>query len=373
MKNTTGLVWNFAAENDTVTNIYIYDLISSEKSVGYDGTPGPEITADTFVKDLAAMRTPRAVVHINSAGGDVFAAVAIGQAIKDARMQGKQITCQVDGVCASAAMTVAEACESVAIPRNGYMMIHDPQAVLLGLYSASDMSRKINQLDAVKNGIVAAYAEKTKMSPREIGRMMAAETWMTGEQAVEKGFADALTEEPVSVSRDPVTNLVSVNGAVLNRAEIENLPEEIKNAAVVQKGADNMEIKNTNDLRQAYPELIEQIENAARESGVADERARIKALDDVANSVEPDMLMQAKYTQPVDARDMIYNAAIGGKLVGTTAPSGANMLNAMAADAQVVNRAGSAANGGISPTDPKAAETAQVTNLASKVFGAMKK
>lgn len=373
MRNKTGLVWNFAAENDSVTNIYIYDLITNEKSAGYDGTPGPEITADSFVQDLAAMRTPKAVVHINSAGGDVFAAVAIGQAIKDARMQGKQITCQVDGVCASAAVTVAEACESVAIPRNGYMMIHDPAAVLIGLYSASDMGKKINQLDAVKNGIVAAYAKKTKRSPREIGRMMAAETWMTGEQAVEMGFADSLTEEPVSVARDPVTNTISMNGAVLNRAEFENLPDAIKNAAVIQKGVENMEIKNTDELRQAYPELVQQVENAAHENGVADERARIKALDDVANSVAPEMLMQAKYTQPTDAKEMIYNAAVGGQLVTGTAPTGAGMLNAMAQDAQVVNRAGGMANGGVAAADPKAAEAAQVANLASKIFGGMKK
>lgn len=374
MRNKTGLIWNFAAENDLMTNIYIYDLISSEKSANYDGTPGPEITADSFVQDLARMNTPKAVVHINSAGGDVFAAVAIGQAIKDARMQGKQITCQVDGVCASAAVTVAEACESVAIPRNGYMMIHDPAAVLFGLYSAADMSKKINQLDAVKNGIIAAYAEKTKRSTREISRMMAAETWMTGEQAVEMGFADSLTEEPVSVARDPVTNMISMNGAVLNRAEFENLPDAIKNATVMQKGAKNMEIRNTEDLRKAYPELVNQVENAAHEKGVSDERARIKALDDVANAVTADTLMQAKYVQPIDAKDMIYNAAVGGQLANNTATAGgAGILNAMAQDAQAVNHVGGMANGGVAPANPQAAEVAQVSNLASKIFGGMKK
>ena len=134
-----------------------------------------------------------------------------------------------------------------------------------------------------------------------------------------------------------------------------------------------MEIRNTDELRSAYPKLVEQIENTARDNGIAEERARIKALDDVANAVAPETLMQAKYTQPTDAKEMIYNAAVGGQLINSAAPTGAGMLQAMAQDARAVNQVGGMANGGVSPIDAKTAETAQVTNLAAKIFGNLKK
>ena len=195
MDNAKKLCWNFVPANEQTTDLYIYDDIASQKSYDpWTGEKGNEVSAKQFMEQLKKVTTPNIMVHINSAGGEATEGVAIGQSIKDARAAGKKIDCKVDGMCASSAVNIAIACETVYIPNNAYMMIHDAAAWLHGYYMATEMALKIKQLDTLKKGIVAGYVEKTGLNEREISRMMAATTWMTGAEAVEKGFADVLLD-----------------------------------------------------------------------------------------------------------------------------------------------------------------------------------
>ena len=247
-------ILNWVKESDQVTDLYIYDYISHEKSYDWErGKPGPEVTAQEIVDQLAAVPTQEIVVHINSGGGDATEGVAIAQALKDARGKGKRISCQVDGLCASAAVNVALACSPVRIPRNAYMMIHDPACVQVGLFTASEMRKSADQLDAVKRGIVAGYAERTGLSNREIARMMAAETWMTGEEAVAAHFADELLEEPVTIQRDFSTQNLMLNGHMVNIAPFDHIPEPLEAARPFEKEENILEIKNLEELKAAYP------------------------------------------------------------------------------------------------------------------------
>ena len=190
MKNPSWIL-NWVQASETVTDLYLYDYIAHKKSYNWlTGENGEEITAQDIVSGLAGVTTPEIVVHINSGGGDAAEGVAIVQAIKDERSKGRKIACQIDGICASAAVNVALACDPVRIPRNAYMMIHDPACNQDGLFTARELRKGADQLDVVKRGIVSGYAERTGLSDREIARMMAAETWMTGEEAVASHFAD---------------------------------------------------------------------------------------------------------------------------------------------------------------------------------------
>src|SRR5699024_3049814 len=114
------------------------------------------------------------------------------------------------------AVNVALACSPVRIPRNAYMMIHDPACNQDGLFTARELRKGADQLDVVKRSIVSGYAERTGLSDREIARMMAAETWMTGEEAVASHFADELLESPVTIQRDAATYNLLLNGCMVN-------------------------------------------------------------------------------------------------------------------------------------------------------------
>ena len=366
------LILNWTAVDETTTDLFIYDYIAHEKTIDWDtGKPGPEVTAREVMDKLEEITTPKIVVRINSGGGDVTEAVAIAQALKDARNRGKEISCQIDGLCASSAVNVALACQPIRIPRNAYMMIHDPANVLVGLFTSQEMRRRADALDTVKRGIVSGYVQRTGLADREIIRMMAAETWMTGEEAVAAHFADELLEDPVDVRRDTATQNLLLNGRMVNSAAFDTLPEPLKAAQIQNstKEENTVEIKTVKDLKNAYPDLCVQMENAARQEGQNAERERLQAIDEVANAVSSEMINSAKYQDPIDAKELLFRAAKDGQLVNR---AGAAVLTGMVQDAQVVNAVGSFANSGVTPgMTAEQMKYAEADSAAAKAFKAL--
>jgi ATP-dependent Clp protease protease subunit len=89
----------FRAEGNT---IYLYDVIvACDADAEWFGG----VSAESFVKTLSAM-SGDVNLHINSPGGDVFAGVAMAQAIRS--YDGK-VVAHIDGLAASAASAVAVA------------------------------------------------------------------------------------------------------------------------------------------------------------------------------------------------------------------------------------------------------------------------
>lgn len=366
------LILNWAAVDETTTDLFIYDEIAHEKSFDWaKGERGPEVTAREVMDKLEEITTPNIVVRINSGGGDVTEAVAIAQALRDARNRGREISCQIDGLCASAAVNVALACKPIRIPRNAYMMIHDPANVLVGIFTSQEMRRKADALDTVKRGIVSGYAQRTGLADREIIRMMAAETWMTGEEAVAAHFADELLEDPVTIQRDTTTQNLLLNGRMVNSAAFDTLPDPLKAAQIQNstKEEKTVEIKTVEDLKNAYPELCSELEKNARKEGRKEERERLQAIDEVANAVSPEMINSAKYQEPIDAKELLFRAAKDGQLVNR---SGASVLAAMAQDAQVVNTVGGFANNGVTPgMTAEQMKQHEAESAAAKAFKAL--
>lgn len=140
----------------------------------------------------------RITVRINSPGGDAYSGLAIFNLLRDQKVPVNVI---VDGVAASAASIVAMAGTNVRIPKSAILMIHDPWTIALGDVQA--MQKAIDQLAVVKKAAVAAYAAKTGMAESEIAKLMSDETWMTGEEAVAKKFADSIGHE-VSPPAEPL-------------------------------------------------------------------------------------------------------------------------------------------------------------------------
>ena len=71
-------------------------------------------------------------------------------------------------------------------------MIHDPWSIVVG--TAEDMRKEAQVLDKHAGAIAAIYAGKTGKDLEEIEKLMAEETWMTPDEAIELGFADRKEE-----------------------------------------------------------------------------------------------------------------------------------------------------------------------------------
>jgi ATP-dependent Clp protease protease subunit len=162
-------------ENKTEeSTVYIYDEIS------FWG-----ISADDFVKELQEISAGIIHVRLNSPGGSVFDGTAIYNALKQ---HSAKVVVHVDGLAASIASVIAMAGDEVHMGEGSYLMVHDPWSIMIG--TADDFRQEADLLDKVGGTISGIYQSKTGKDETEIKDMMAAETWLTADEAVEMGFAD---------------------------------------------------------------------------------------------------------------------------------------------------------------------------------------
>jgi len=142
-------------------------------------------------KELKALgKIDQLDVRINSGGGSVFDGMAIYNLILNHRAN---VTVYVDGLAASMASIIAMAGDEIIIPESALLMIHNSSSMAHG--NAEDLRAIAEVLDKIDGQAVAIYAEKTGLEPEEIEEMLAEETWMTGSEALEKGFATETTED----------------------------------------------------------------------------------------------------------------------------------------------------------------------------------
>ena len=80
--------------------------------------------------------------------------------------------------------------DEVNMSPTAQMMIHKAWTITQG--NADDLSKAVDMMDATDQSIVNAYELKTGMKRDDILQMMAKSTWMTAQEAVDKGFADKI-------------------------------------------------------------------------------------------------------------------------------------------------------------------------------------
>ena len=175
--------WNWVKNEDGRT-LYFDGYIAQDSWFDDDITPKKfkaELLRDTG--DIA--------VWLNSPGGDVFAASQIYTMLRE--YPGK-VTVKIDGIAASAASVIAMAGDEVVMSPVAMMMIHNPATVIFG--EAAELQSAVKMLGEVKESILNAYEERTKLPRSKLSAMMDAETWFSAQKAVELGFADKILYAP---------------------------------------------------------------------------------------------------------------------------------------------------------------------------------
>lgn len=213
--------WEFRAVTEPgVGELLLYGIIGSDSDLFswfFD-----EITPRQFKEELDALGLGEGDtlrVYINSDGGDVFAGQAIHSMLA---RHPATVEVYVDGLAASIASVIAMAGDVIRMPRNAMMMIHAPWTIAMG--NAEDFRELADTLDQVTESIIAAYQRKTDMSREEIIDLLRAETWMTAEEAVERGFADEI-EEARQVAAAVRGTEMTVNGQRFDLSRFRNPPK----------------------------------------------------------------------------------------------------------------------------------------------------
>lgn len=174
------------------------------------------ITANQFVQDLRAMDdgVSPVVAAFNSIGGDLFDGLAMHNALS---RLGERCTGRIDALAASAASVAVCGAHRVVIASNAILMIHNPWTYAAG--DAEDFRKVADVLDQTMEAIIAAYKAKAPdIDEVELRRLVAAETWLTANEAVALGLAD-------EVGDGVKVKACLGQGAVLQR--FQNAPAEL--------------------------------------------------------------------------------------------------------------------------------------------------
>lgn len=105
----------------------------------------------------------------------------------------------VDGYAASAASIVAMAGDTVSMSDGAMMMIHNAWTIAMG--NASDFIDTAALLEKIDAGIAATYAKRSGGKAEDFAALMAAETWLSAQEAIDLGLADSMSEEAAPKAR----------------------------------------------------------------------------------------------------------------------------------------------------------------------------
>lgn len=213
--------------------LYIYDVID-----GYFG-----VNAQSVAEAINnAQGADTLHVYINSPGGDVFEGRAIMAALR--RFDGKTVA-HIDSLCASAATSIALACDRVEMSEGAMFMIHNANGFAYG--DKADMREAADLLEKIELSIVGDYTAKTGKSAEEIIAMMDAETWMSAQEALDSGFIDAVVTGKQGTSN--AWNLAAYKNAPKAQEPEVSAPENKAPEPVEQKTKEySATQRNTNEL-----------------------------------------------------------------------------------------------------------------------------
>lgn len=156
---------------------------------------GDEITPESLHESLYGARNEHCDdVHIrlNSYGGSCNAAVRM---FDDIRAYPGSVSITVSGTAASAATMLCMAADRLEMTPGSLFMIHDPSMMAYG--NERDLTDSINLLRACKESILNMYERRVRISRNDTAEMMTAATWLDAKGAFERGFVDAIADDPV--------------------------------------------------------------------------------------------------------------------------------------------------------------------------------
>lgn len=222
-----------SGEEPTSAELMIFDAIGDWEELG-------EISAKAFSRDLAKVpaSVKRLDIHINSPGGSLFDASAIYSRLADHKSE-KHV--YIDGLAASAATIVAMVGHRIYMRLNATMMIHLPSGLAMG--NADDMRKMAGALDTITESMINVYAKRTGHERDVIRAMLAAETWLSPQEAMEKRFVDEV-RGVVKAAASLGDGRVAFNDRVFDLSRFHNVPAFSAQAVTTTTKESNMNPTN---------------------------------------------------------------------------------------------------------------------------------
>jgi ATP-dependent Clp protease protease subunit len=202
-----------SADDQNSADIFLYGEIVPDGWQWYES----DMAAIDFKNALDALGDGVKTInlYINSPGGSVFEGVAIHNILK--RHKAK-VNVHVDALAASIASVIAMAGDTIYMPKNSMLMIHNPWSWAVG--NAAELRKVADDLDRIGQSVKQTYLQKAgdKLSEEKLQEMLDAETWLSADEAYEYGLCDVVLEASQAAA--------SISGEWLMRYK--NVPQQLK-------------------------------------------------------------------------------------------------------------------------------------------------
>lgn len=227
MKNKQGKkrFFNIIEEGNTGT-IVLYGEISDWGEGGVN--PG------VILRELKEAETKYGEIHvkINSYGGDVYAGIAIFNALKSSR---GNISIYVDGIAASMASVIALCGKPVFMSRYARLMLHGVSGGSWG--TRKKLEETIQVMESLENTLAQMYAAKTGKSADEIKETYfdGSDHWLTAQEALDHGFIDGIYDAEPILTPNPTNDDIYetfINRLIKPQTEYHMNLEELKKRAL---------------------------------------------------------------------------------------------------------------------------------------------
>lgn len=167
-----------------------------------------DVSAFNLSKELEKVTAKTIEVYINSYGGEVAEGLAIYNALKRHKAKVKTY---VDGFACSIASVIAMAGDERYMYPTSLLMIHNVWTYASG--NSADLRKVADDLDIMTSSSIKAYKEHVNISEEEIKELLDNETWLTADEALEKGFitkiaADTKNNKSNQSARKAVYNML---------------------------------------------------------------------------------------------------------------------------------------------------------------------
>lgn len=332
--------YNFKNITETSAEIEVYGEIVSKRPTNWWGEAieGAYFISSEFNEQIEKIKNVQNItVKINSPGGDLFVGIGVYNKLKQLNAH---ITVIVEGIAASAAGLIACAGDVVRLGTGAIIMAHQASAMVPEWYvTESDVEVYKNELEACNKAITEIISAKTGKSVDEIEPLLKEELWLSGQEAIDFGFADEMLDtEETEPFYNASKNAIYSNGKIfavknycsnvkqhITNVEIKNNANTSNNAIDVvanktKEEKSNMSTPLTLDaLKEQHPELVKQIQDEAIKTALVTERQRQRDIDEIGNMIaDKDMLNEAKYGDSgISAEKLFYNAGKAQKEMGT--------------------------------------------------------
>lgn len=238
-------------------------------------------------------------IRVNSTGGEVFAGIAIFNALKASKAD---ITIYIDGVAASIAAIISLCGKPLYMSTHARLMLHRVQGAEYG--TAKQLRDAAEMIEELEGTLAKMIASRCKTTPEEVAAKYfdGADHWFTAKEAEQMGLIDGIydisdADVPESATNDDIYNFFTNRLATSGQPNKNN-----KNMAFIDDLRARPSFKNATTEAELMTEIANLENSAAKvtalEGKVAELTAKLAAARKAENtSLLNQAVAEGKITQ----------------------------------------------------------------------------